>query len=380
MGKICRYKKRMDKKNLLLLIDESHEFKNSKALKTKAIRSIKYSFDYRILMSATPAINHIEDFYSQLELIDKSLIPMSENAFKLWLANRIGTKWDRYAITSYNSKNVKKLKDVIQPVAIQRLKEDIPEMKVEKIIKEIYLQMTIDQSTLYNLIVKEEIKKIKEEYNRLSWQLILDKLPLMCEILDNPLLLKKRRYNNEKINYILDKWDIKKDPKFILLESLLSNYVDYQGEKVVVYGIHPDTLNILTELFKKYNPLVIHGSLDIKNKEKDRALKQQMFNERDENKVMFLSALTSSQGINLQKKCRRIIVYEMTWDTTKFRQLQDRTHRIDSTQNTIVEIPYYPKTIDIVRVKRNLNRIDFNNRLTKEISQTELINLIEGIV
>lgn len=373
-------KKEWNKKSICLVIDESHHIKNTKAIVTKAIFSIKQYFSFRFLLSATPAINRFEDFYSQIKMIDQSVIPMTENAFKLWISQEIGNRFDLYAIVKYKAERVQELLSKMKHIYTQVLKEDIEEIKVKKIVDSIYIEMTPEQKVLYNIVMQNELHKLEEEFDTITWKLILNKLPIICEVLDNPLLLKKRKYNSDVLTSILEKWSIEKDPKYIVLKNKLETYIEDLNEKVVVFDYHPSTLDTLVVQFKKYNPLVIHGSLDVEDAEVDRRNKEKLFNFDPKHKVIFLSALTSSQGINLQHGSHRNIVYTMPWDATLFRQLQDRTHRVNSEFDSIIEVFQFPRTIDAVRVRRNFNRVDLNDRLGKELTKEDLKNLLNGIL
>ena len=378
--KFVDIKKEWDKKNIFLLLDEAHAFKHSNAKKTKALMSIKDQFTYRTCLSATPGINRVEDLYTQINFLDDSIIKLSENAFKLHIADEIGDRFNRYAIKRYNSENVNTFLTDILPIFDKKLKSEIPEVRTKKIIKPIYLEINSLQQQIYREIIENEILKLEKEYDLITWKLILNKLQSIIRVIDNPLLLSIDT-ESERISKLLKKWDIKKDPKLNALTDRVNEYVDEQGEKLIIYCIYPENLNMLSEYLKKYKPLTIHGSLvGIKDKDKDREEKKNLFNNSDENRIMILSALTSSQGISLNKKCRRIIVYSMPWDATLFEQLSNRTDRINSIEDSIIEILCIDKTIDCLRLNRNMNRIDLNNRLGKEISKSELQNLLRGIV
>jgi len=356
-------------------------FKHPTSIRTKALMSIKKYFDYRYLLTATPNINRIEDCYTQFSFIDRSILPMSYNAFKLWLAKTIGNKYDRYAITSYNHEHVQELKDKYPSVMMQVLKTDLPEMKVKKTVSQLYLQMHPLQYRLYALVADAEMELLNREFDEPTWTQVLNRLPAMMKAIDCPSALKTKKYENPEIAKILHSWKDEYDPKIILLDSLLDNYIDNLNEKVVVYDNSPDILNILTERFKKYNPEVIHGSLDEKDKDKERQDKIDKFNNDPKVKVIFLSSLTSSAGINLQKSCHRLIFYSSPWSSEHFRQAQDRIHRINSTRDSIIQIMVYPNSIDQIRVNRNLARVELNdNMLNQKMTQSQLCSLLQGII
>jgi hypothetical protein len=371
-------KKEWNKENLLLLIDESHSIKHTSSIKTKAIFSIKKYFDKICLLTATPFINGAEDSYSQFKLLDNSIIPMEENAFKLWIAQSIGNKWDRYAINIYNSDNVKKLMQSYQHIFFQARKEDIEEVKTKKIIKPIELQLTTNQKILYQKIVEKELYILQEEYDMVTWKLLLNRIHLLLEIFDNAELLKKRSYSDSEINKLIDSCKLDNDPKFIYLKNRVEDICGGQEKKIIIFDIHPSTLDELYIKFKKYNPLIIHGQTKCLDKDKDRQEKQDLFNYDKNYRMILLSLYTSSAGINLQYGGSNIIINTLAWDATLFRQAQDRIYRVDSKYDSLIELPYYPLSLDNLRMKRNFNRIEFNSKLDQEISQDELDRLLNG--
>jgi hypothetical protein len=371
-------KKEWNKENLLLLIDEAHSIKHLSSIKTKALFSIKKYFKYRLLLTATPSINEFADIYSLISMIDHSIIPYSENAFKIWISQSIGNRWSNYAIIEYNTTNVQKVMKDYSIIFSQARKEEINEVKTKKFIKTIECELTPLQKIIYQKIVEKELLILQEEYDSITWRIIINKIHLLLEIFDNPELLKKRHYNDKEIMQYLNKWKIENDPKFIYLKGKVENICDEQNKKIIIYDIHPLTINLLEEKFKKYNPLIIHGELKVKNKDKDRQEKQDLFNYNKEYRMILLSLYTSSAGINLQHGSNDIIINTLAWDATLFRQAQDRIYRVDSKYDSRIELPYYSLSLDNLRMKKNFDRIELNSRMDKEISREELKNLLGG--
>jgi len=371
-------KKIWNKKNIFLLSDENHGFKHTESIKTKALFSIKKYFEYKALLSATPAINGVEDIYSSLSFIDRSIIPMSETAFKLWISTSIGNKWDKYAINSYNTTNVKKLMDSYKHIFIQKRKEDLSEIKTIKIIKKIECEITKEQKRLYQLVTEKELYILQQEYDKITWKLLLSKLHILLEVFDNAELLKKRHYDDIEITNILNKWKIENDPKFKILKSRVEEIIEEQNKKCIIYDTHPDTINSLANKFSKYNPLIVHGGLKVKDRDSDRKEKEDLFNFDKKHKLMILSMYTSSQGINLQYGASNIIFNTLAWDATLMEQAQNRTDRAISKVDSIIELLYYPYTLDQLRLKKNLNRINLNSRMNEEITEADLHKLLNG--
>jgi hypothetical protein len=93
---------------------------------------------------------------------------------------------------------------------------------------------------------------------------------------------------------------------------------------------------------------------------------------------MLLSAYTSSAGINLQKGGNNIIYNTLSWDALHLEQGGKRTHRITSDQDSLIEMPYYPNTIDQLRLRKNFNRMEFNGMAGQVVTEKDLQRLLNG--
>jgi SNF2 family DNA or RNA helicase len=375
----CNIKKEWDKKSICLIIDEAHELKSTKAIRTKAMMLYKDHFDYRILLSATPAINRFEDWWAGFTFVDNSILGMSENAFKIHISKKIGDKWGLYNIQEYDEEKILKIKSTMSKHVLKRLKKNIPEMKTKQIIKSIRLEMTPLQNDLYRSFMQYEVNRIEQEYDTVTLRFIFHKFPYLLQIVDNPNLLKGKIQSDEVL-YHLNKWDFNNDPRITFLNGALEEYIGNSDEKVIVFDNHPLTLDSLALKYKKYKPLVLHGN--IKDTLEERQLKIDKFNDKNsEHKVFFLSTLIGGAGLNLNKACKRIIFFTLPYDATLYRQAQDRTWRINSVEDSIVEIPLLDNTIDITRFNINTNRTLLNDSfLNQSLSRENLQNLLLGII
>jgi hypothetical protein len=368
------------KENLCLLIDESHEFKNSLAKRTISLFKILKDFKYRYELSATPAINGFEDWYSQMRILDPSIIPLSEKAFKMEIARVIGTEYDPYKIISYNQSKVKSYLEKFKPWVVKRIKTDLPEMKTKQVVKPIYLELSDKQHTIYDMVRNLYIKKaVKDEDKKVTYADIVNKFPYLIMAIDNPSLLKTRIKEEDDPNFdfkplemLLKNWDIDKQSKTDYLDDFLLNKIKNEKEKVIVFDTHPITLDELEERYKEYYPLVIHG-------QKGQSLEQRQkiiddFNDpKSKHKLILLNAQTGGTGLNLHKACNTIIYYNLPYDTTLYRQSLDRTYRISSTRDSFVEILCYGKSFDERRLKESMKRTQINDYSFKE----EINDLLE---
>jgi hypothetical protein len=364
------------KKTLALLSDEHHDFKNLKAVKTKALQAFIDQFDFRIWASATPAINSFEDWYGQMKLLDPGAIPMNQGAFHALVAQEIGDDYNPQAIQKYDPEKVKEIEAMIRPYLLKRMKSEIPEMQARQVLDVVYLEPSMVQNGLYKVFRAKETTRSfaspTEIMKRYKWTILG---------LDNPDLLRQHDDIPPRAQTLLDRWEISQDPRYKYLEELARDWILEQGEKLIVFDVHPLTLDQLYEKFNTpdFRPAIIHGQVDTKDTAKHRQEAQDRFNNDPKCKMIFLSFATSSAGINLYKGGNRIIFYTQPSDATLFRQAMDRTHRIVSTRDTQVTSLVFPRTLDVIRYRRNYHRVRFNDEfLHKDLTPEEIENLLNG--
>ncbi len=123
------------------------------------------------------------------------------------------------------------------------------------------------------------------------------------------------------------------EKKFQQLQDLLkSNGVLENGEKLVIFTEHKDTLFYLEERLTKsggYNVATIHGGKDVD----DRRSAQRAFAEPDTQILIATDA--AGEGINLQF-CRLLINWDIPWNPNRLEQRMGRIHRYGQKQDVLV--------------------------------------------
>lgn len=372
-------KKEWNKKNIFLIVDEAHSVKSPLALKTKALLAHKEMFERRVFLSATPAINHFEDWWVACQLVDESFLSMSYNAFKISIANRIGDNYSVYNIKSYNENKIQEVKDKLGMFVLKRLKKDIPEMKAKQIIRPIYIKMTDSQKRIYQDFLNETVYKWEQEYDDVTIKLVMQKFPYILQAVDNIELLKGK-IENVELNARIEKWKFENDARITYVDMMLQECIEEQNQKVIIFDHHPVTLNSLYARYQKYNPIILHGETG--DSPIQRQQKQDMFNDKNSKyKLFVLSTIVGGQGLNLNKACSRAIFFTLPYDATLTRQAQDRIYRITNIDDALIDILILDKTIDSIRYRKNYNRIELNdNLLDKALSKADLKILLEGIL
>jgi len=303
---------------------------------------------------------------------------MSENAFKIYISKEIGNKWSMYNINTYDEKKINEVRKRFDPHVLKRLKRDLPEVKTTQTVKPIYLRMNDKHTKLYQSFIQNEVLKLADEFDSITLRLIFQKFPYLIQIVDNPALLEGKVINKD-VNEKLNKWKSSDDCRVDYIKNALSSYIGDLDEKVIIFDNHPKTLNMLGDLFKKYDPLIVHG--EMKDSKEDRWNKQKLFNDKkSKHKLFLLNTSIGGAGWNLHEACRRIIFYTLPYDATLTRQALDRVWRVNSEYDSIVEILLLDHSLDNIRYKRNMSRVQLNDTiLNKDLTEDEIKKLFLGV-
>ena len=371
-------KKVLNKENLCFIYDEAHEANHSTAVRTKSLYAHREFFDFRFLASATPAIENFERWWMSMQLLDSSIIPMSENAFKIEISSEIGNKFGIYNINKYDPEKIDYWRKQFSNWSIRRLKKDLKEKSTKLFIDPIYLELDGLQREIYQAIIQYEVFRLTEEYDNITYKLIIQKFPYLLQCIDSPILLRDKLYNDE-INKLLVKWTIDKDARIQYLDEVIKKEVEKNGEKLIIYDNHPKVLNILAERYSKYYPIIIHGGM--KDNEETSRKKEVLFNDKkSKNRICLINPVVVA-GWNLQGACNKSIFNTMPNYALPFDQACDRTDRIISERDSFVEVLLLTQSLDIIRYKRVFNRVELNNGILDDrLSEEKLKELVNGII
>lgn len=364
-------------KNLAIIVDESHKFKTSSSVLTKSLFACISSFDYRTLMTATPYITAYEDIFTQAKLLDPGLFNESEKSFKINISKKIGDAYSEYTIIERDAGKINEYSYALQDYTIKRLKSDLPEMEHKQMIKPIYFELPNKIRKIYQDIKDKEVGRIRETK---GGGVVIDELvtsfPYLTQLLDNPLLLKGKL---DEFSFIknIEKLKFDDNPKVEYIDELLKDLVDFQNTKLVIYDSHPLTIDLLQERYKdKYGSHCIHGQID--NTAEERQEKIDSFNDPNSAcKLIILSFLTSSSGINLNKSCHTLVIFSLPNAPMLWKQGIDRIYRINNTKDVNIYPLLFDGTYDNLRYESTLRRTEFNDKyLNRKLSVSEIDSLL----
>jgi len=114
---ISFFEKNMD----IMITDECHFFKNTKAIRTRAIVKLSKKIKKFVALSGTPIINRPSEFFNALNIVDENLFGSFWNYAKQYC----GAYNNGYGWNFSGSSNTEELHEIIKSVMIRRKKDKV---------------------------------------------------------------------------------------------------------------------------------------------------------------------------------------------------------------------------------------------------------------
>jgi len=143
------------------------------------------------------------------------------------------------------------------------------------------------------------------------------------------------------------------EQKFIQLQELLTSENVINGEKLVIFTEHKDTLLYLEERLSNdgYNVATIHGGKLV-----DERREAQWAFARPETQIL-IATDAAGEGINLQF-CRLLINWDIPWNPNRLEQRMGRIHRYGQKQDVLVFNMVASNTKEGKVLERLLTKLD----------------------
>jgi SWI/SNF-related matrix-associated actin-dependent regulator 1 of chromatin subfamily A len=292
----------------LLIVDESHKLKNPEAIRTQHVFGndtvAPIPTKKALLLTGTPMINYVHDFYTQLHFLDPALWP----SFEQFVADYYAPD---YKIISPSQivgepRNLERLRQQLAPVMIRRPKSVLKLPRKDREIVEVGV----------------EHDEFGDFLNKQGKLLTLLHLRLM-KLLDEPATKERRAEIGElqetingKVSNVRHEVGIHKLPAVI-------EYLRGCTEKTLVFAYHHDVIERLVDALRDRGVSWFTGASSLRTR--DGAAKRF---QTDPNCQFFIGNIEAAgQGITLTA-ARHVVFAETDWRGTYLEQAEDRAHRI----------------------------------------------------
>ena len=296
----------------IIAIDEVHKGTSPSSIQGQQLMKIKKRqarcIEY-IPMTGTPIVNRPTDVFLPLRLVDGH----QQNSYYNWCQQYcIYGGYGGHDIIGY--KNIGRLKEMLQPNMLRRLKKDILDLppKVRHIE---YVENSLYQKRLYEevrLAILQKQAEIAKSNNPMGQFLKLRQVNGSPELVD-------------KLLQVDDKY-LPRNAKLSRCVEMIEDIVD-SGEKVVVFSNFLEPLRVIFKLLSpKYKICVYTGTMDQEVREKHKFI----FCHNPKYKVMLgtIGALGTAHTLTA---ARNIIFIDEPWNRATLEQAEDRCHRPGTT-------------------------------------------------
>lgn len=174
------------------------------------------------------------------------------------------------------------------------------------------------------------------------------------------------------------------EQKFIKLRELLTSEKVIDGEKLVLFTEHKDTLLYLEERLKNngYKVVTIHGGKSVDER------RQAQWDFAKVDTQILLATDAAGEGINLQF-CRLLINWDIPWNPNRLEQRMGRIHRYGQKENVLVfnmvasntregqVLERLLKKLDIIRISMGDDRVyDVIQDVLEDVQLSEIMHSV----
>jgi len=347
----------------VLILDEAHNIKNSSTKQAQAARSLTAS--YRIAMTGTPVENRLAELWSIFNFLNSGYLG-SEKAFQAQFARPIERNRDEDAI--------QELRRLTSPFILRRMKTDpnIIQDLPDKIESRVYANLTVEQASLYEAVVRDTMAAIERADSPMSRRgLILRLLKQLKQVCNHPA------------HFLKDGSEMKgRSGKLERLCDMLEEIEEAdEGDKVLIFTQFAEMGELLRQHLAavfKTEPLWLHGA----DTPRKREATIQRFRTDPQARLFILSLKAGGVGLNLTE-ANHVFHYDRWWNPAVEDQATDRAFRIGQKRTVQVHKFVCSGTLeeridDLIESKKGLAQqvVGSDESWLTELSSAELRDLV----
>jgi SNF2 family DNA or RNA helicase len=298
-----------------IVLDEAQNIKNPKTAQTKAI--LKLSAKHRLALTGTPVENRLLDLWSIFNFLNPGYLGKQTQFRKSF---EIPIQKDNNKVKSLT------LKKLVEPLILRRVKTDksIINDLPDKVEQKLYTNLTKEQASLYEAVVKDVDDKIQNTEGMERKGLIL------------ATLMKLKQICNHPAQFLQDGSDFlpTRSHKVSRLAEMVEEAIA-EGESILIFSQFTEICASLEKHLKRSlhcNTYYLHGGTARQRREKMIAEFQ---TPETEPSVFILSLKAGGVGITLTK-ANHVFHFDRWWNPAVEDQATDRAFRIGQEKNVFV--------------------------------------------
>ena len=342
-----------------IIADEAQYIKNNNTQNFKAIKQIKAQT--RFALTGTPIENSLAELWSIFDFTMPGYL-YGYRQFKEIFETPIIKDEDGY--------KTKKLKTLIEPFILRRIKEEVLTELPEKTVTVLNSEMEEEQQKIYMSYMAEAREEVANELSVNGFEKnqmkILALLMRLRQICCHPsLFVDNYLEGSGKLNQCLE----------IIKDAVQGNH------KILLFSGYTSMFDIIEPELEKEG--IKFFKLTGQTKVSDRIKLVDEFNENNDIKVFLISLKAGGTGLNLIG-ADMVIHYDPWWNISAENQATDRTYRICQKRNVqvyklITKNSIEEKIYELQQRKAKLvdNMLSTNETFISKLSKDEIMDLFK---
>ena len=275
--------------------------KNYSSLSSEAVKSINAKVKFAL--TGTPIENNLMELWSIFDYVMPTYL-YSKSKFQDKFMGKDG--------------DIEKLRSMIKPFILRRLKKDVMLELPEKVEKKFFVEMAESQKKVYKAFAEDAKNKLldkDEENNKITILSYLTKLRQIC--LDPSLIIEDYNGENSKLDVAMD----------IIVDRIENN------KKILLFSQFTSVLDVIKKKLDEEE--IGYYYLDGGTKASSRIEMVNKFNEDEEKNIFLISLKAGGTGLNLTG-ASTVVHFDPWWNPAIEDQATDRAHRMG--QKNSVEV------------------------------------------
>lgn len=312
-----------------VIADEAHYLKEPKAKRTGAVlgaRGLIHRAKCFWALTGTPAPNHAAELWTLLYTF--GVTPLSYEQFVMRYCNAFATNYGRFQITGTKRDMIPELKVMLAKVMLRRLTDDVLDLPPFH-FGTLYVdpaQVRLAPDTEAKL--KEELLRMEEALGDLSAILEMGGDPIMILTGLAQSVSTLRRYSAlQKVESTA--------------EVICEEFEARAYEKIIIFAIHHDAIELLRERLAKFRPAAVTG----KTPNQNRQAEVDRFQKDPRCQVFLGNIMAAGTGLTLTA-ANHVLFLEQDWVPGNNAQAASRARRIGQGKPVFVRTVCLRDSID----------------------------------
>lgn len=342
-----------------IIADEAQYIKNNNTQNAKAIKELNAKTRYAL--TGTPIENSLSELWSIFDFVMPGYL-FGYHKFK--------ELYEMPIVRDEDSLAMKKLKMLIEPFILRRIKTEVLTELPDKTITVLNNEMEEEQQKLYLSYLQSAKQEAMSEISINGFEKsqikILALLMRLRQICCHPnLFLENYKGESSKLNQCIE-----------VIKDAISS-----GHKILLFSSYTAMFPMIEKELKKQN--IEYSKLTGQTKVGERIKLVDAFNENENLKVFLISLKAGGTGLNLIG-ADMVIHYDPWWNLSAENQATDRTYRIGQKKNVqvyklITKNSIEEKIYELQERKAKLidNMLSTNETFLNKLSKDELMELFK---